>query len=128
MAAPSWGAPPSGYQYGQGHGGNQQMAAPPPQGTAVAVTAASNGVGNPYVVVTPAPAIANPSPCQSTCISFESVRLLRFLRILTPFLCVAAVMKALGRYGKLLEDGTRKAADTTGNIWHHRTFPHILCF
>uniref|UniRef100_M8BCS1 GRAM domain-containing protein n=1 Tax=Aegilops tauschii TaxID=37682 RepID=M8BCS1_AEGTA len=30
-------------------------------------------------------------------------------------------MKALGRYGKLLEDGTRKAADTTGNIWNHRT-------
>jgi hypothetical protein len=77
------------------------MAAPPPQGTAVAVTAASNGVGNPYVVVTPAPAIANPSPCQT-------------------------VMKALGRYGKLLEDGTRKAADTTGNIWHHlRTAPNM---
>jgi hypothetical protein len=35
-------------------------------------------------------------------------------------------MKALGRYGKLLEDGTRRAADTTGNFWHHRTFPHIL--
>jgi hypothetical protein len=32
-------------------------------------------------------------------------------------------MKALGRYGKLLEDGTRKAADATGNIWHHRPFP-----
>jgi hypothetical protein len=31
-------------------------------------------------------------------------------------------MKALSRYGKLLEDGTRKAADTTGNIWHHRTY------
>jgi hypothetical protein len=31
-------------------------------------------------------------------------------------------MKALSRYGKLLEDGTRMAADTTGNIWHHRTY------
>ncbi|KAK3146160.1 hypothetical protein QOZ80_3BG0262450 [Eleusine coracana subsp. coracana] len=100
MAAPSYAAPPSGYPYGQGHGGNQQLAPPHPQETAVAVTAASNGVGNPYVVVTPAP--ANPSsPCQT-------------------------VMKALGRYGKLLEDGTRKAADTTGNIWHHlRTAPNM---
>lgn len=35
-------------------------------------------------------------------------------------------MKALGRYGKLLEDGTRKAADATGNIWHHlRTAPNM---
>lgn len=39
----------------------------------------------------------------------------------------AAVMKALGRYGKLLEDGTRKAADATGNIWHHRPFTFLLC-
>ncbi|EMS52900.1 hypothetical protein TRIUR3_06692 [Triticum urartu] len=38
----------------------------------------------------------------------------------------AAIMKALGRYGKLLEDGTRKAADTTGNIWNHlRTAPNM---
>lgn len=35
---------------------------------------------------------------------------------------LAAIMKALGRYGKLLEDGTRKAADTTGNIWNHREY------
>lgn len=35
---------------------------------------------------------------------------------------LAAIRKALGRYGKLLEDGTRKAADTTGNIWNHRTY------
>jgi hypothetical protein len=34
-------------------------------------------------------------------------------------------MKALGRYGKLLEDGTRKAADATGNIWHHRAFTFL---
>lgn len=51
-------------------------------------------------------------------------------RALTLFVvclaALAAVMKALGRYGKLLEDGTRKAADTTGNIWHHRKFPHTL--
>jgi hypothetical protein len=56
-------------------------------------------VGNPYVMVTPA--AATPSTCQT-------------------------VMKALGRYGKLLEDGTRKAADATGNIWHHlRTAPNM---
>ncbi|KAL6636943.1 hypothetical protein ACP70R_024515 [Stipagrostis hirtigluma subsp. patula] len=97
MAA-QWAAPPTGYPVAHGHG-NQQLAAPHPQATAVAVTAASNGVGNPYVVVTPA--TAAPSTCQT-------------------------VMKALGRYGKLLEDGTRKAADTTGNIWHHlRTAPNM---
>ncbi|KAL6843587.1 hypothetical protein ACP4OV_026649 [Aristida adscensionis] len=106
MAAP-WAAPPAGYPvpHGYGHGGQpqpqpqQQVAAPHPQATAVAVTPASNGVGNPYVVVTPA--TAAPSTCQT-------------------------VMKALGRYGKILEDGTRKAADTTGNIWHHlRTAPNM---
>ncbi|XP_044980271.1 GEM-like protein 1 [Hordeum vulgare subsp. vulgare] len=72
---------------------------PRPQPTAVAVTAASNGAGNPYVQVTPAS--ASPSTRQS-------------------------IMRALGRYGKLLEDGTRKAADTTGNIWNHlRTAPNM---
>lgn len=86
--APAPGYPP--------HGGNQ---APRPHSTAVAVTAASNGEGNPYVLVTPAS--ASPSTCQS-------------------------IRKALGRYGKLLEDGTRKAADTTGNIWNHlRTAPNM---
>jgi hypothetical protein len=65
-------AAPSGYPYGQGHGGNHPLAAPHPPDTAVAVTAACNGVGNPYVVVTPAP--ANPSPCQSTRISFNHTR------------------------------------------------------
>nr|CAB3493312.1 unnamed protein product [Digitaria exilis] len=95
--ASSWAAPPPGYPVGHGQAyGNQQ---PQPQATAVAVTAASNGVGNPYVMVTPA--AATPSTCQT-------------------------VMKALGRYGKLLEDGTRKAADATGNIWHHlRTAPNM---
>nr|CAB3498286.1 unnamed protein product [Digitaria exilis] len=95
--ASSWAAPPPGYPVGHGQAyGNQQ---PQPQATAVAVTAASNGVGNPYVMVTPA--AATPSTCQT-------------------------VMKALGRYGKLLEDGTRKAADATGNIWHHRSFTFLL--
>jgi hypothetical protein len=42
----------------------------------------------------------------------------------TPSTC-QTVMKALGRYGKLLEDGTRKAADATGNIWHHRAFTFL---
>jgi hypothetical protein len=37
-------------------------------------------------------------------------------------------MKALSRYGKLLEDGTRKAADTTGNIWHHRMYYYTHAF
>ncbi|KAJ1293704.1 hypothetical protein BS78_01G088900 [Paspalum vaginatum] len=99
MASSSpWAAPPTGYPVGHGQVyGNQQ----PQPATAVAVTAASNGVGNPYVVVTPASAAATPSTCHT-------------------------VMKALGRYGKLLEDGTRKAADTTGNIWHHlRTAPNM---
>ncbi|VAH94582.1 GEM-like protein 1 [Triticum urartu] len=83
---------PAGYPT---HGGQAAR----PQSTAVAVTAASNGAGNPYVQVTPAS--ASPSTCQS-------------------------IMKALGRYGKLLEDGTRKAADTTGNIWNHlRTAPNM---
>ncbi|RLN39565.1 hypothetical protein C2845_PM01G28930 [Panicum miliaceum] len=100
MAA-SWTAPPPGYPAGHGQAyGGQPPAAPQPQAaTAVAVTAASNGVGNPYVMVTPA--AATPSTCQT-------------------------VKKALGRYGKLLEDGTRKAADATGNIWHHlRTAPNM---
>uniref|UniRef100_A0A804P897 Uncharacterized protein n=1 Tax=Zea mays TaxID=4577 RepID=A0A804P897_MAIZE len=99
--ASQWAAPPPGYPAGHGQAyGDQQLATPPPQAaTAVAVTAASNGVGNPYVVVTPASAA--PSTCQT-------------------------VRKALGRYGKLLEDGTRKAADATGNIWHHlRTAPNM---
>jgi hypothetical protein len=58
--------PPPGYPAGQGQAyGNQQLATPPPQAaTAVAVTATSNGVGNPYVVVTPAS--ATPSAGQST--------------------------------------------------------------
>nr|CDI66524.1 ABA-responsive protein [Saccharum hybrid cultivar R570]CDI66562.1 ABA-responsive protein [Saccharum hybrid cultivar R570]CDI66581.1 ABA-responsive protein [Saccharum hybrid cultivar R570]CDI66617.1 ABA-responsive protein [Saccharum hybrid cultivar R570] len=93
--------PPPGYPAGQGQAyANQQLATPPPQAaTAVAVTATSNGVGNPYVVVTPAS--ATPSAGQT-------------------------VRKALCRYGKLLEDGTRKAADATGNIWHHlRTAPNM---
>ncbi|CAN6297866.1 unnamed protein product [Urochloa humidicola] len=90
MAA-SWAAPPPGYPVGHGqaygNNNNQQLAAPQPQATtAVPVTVASNGVGNPYVMVTPA--AATPSTCQT-------------------------VRKALGRYGKLLEDGTRKAADAT---------------
>ncbi|CAM0876085.1 unnamed protein product [Alopecurus aequalis] len=95
--APAHGYPPHGSQApGYPPHGNQ---APHPQSTAVAVTAASNGAGNPYVLVTPASAA--PSTCQS-------------------------IRKALGRYGKLLEDGTRKAADTTGNIWHHlRTAPNM---
>jgi hypothetical protein len=42
--------------------------------------------------------------------------------VLLRRLASAAIMKALGRYGKLLEDGTRKAAGTTGNIWNHRTY------
>ncbi|CAN6292421.1 unnamed protein product [Urochloa humidicola] len=103
MAA-SWATPPPGYPVGHGqaygNNNNQQLAAPQPQATtAVPVTVASNGVGNPYVMVTPA--AATPSTCQT-------------------------VRKALGRYGKLLEDGTRKAADATGNIWHHlRTAPNM---
>jgi hypothetical protein len=66
MAA-SWAAPPSGYPVSHGQGyGNQQVTAPQqPQSTAVPVTVASNGVGNPYVMVTPA--AATPSTCQSTC-------------------------------------------------------------
>ncbi|TVU45180.1 hypothetical protein EJB05_04655, partial [Eragrostis curvula] len=127
MAAPSWATPPPGYPHGQGqaHGyGNQQLAAPHPQATAVAVTSASNGVGNPYVVVTPA--AATPSTCQSTCTCKSNpLNLLHPVRRLLE-LVLTSVMKALGRYGKLLEDGTRKAADTTGNIWHHlRTAPNI---
>ncbi|XP_062212339.1 GEM-like protein 1 isoform X2 [Phragmites australis] len=99
-AASSWAAPPPGYPQGHVHEqGNQQLASPQPQATAVPVTAASNGLGNPYVVVTPA--AATPSTRQS-------------------------IMKALGRYGKVLEDGTRKAADASGNIWHHlRTAPNM---
>ncbi|XP_066311482.1 GEM-like protein 1 [Miscanthus floridulus] len=99
--ASQWAAPPPGYPAGHGQAyGNQQLATPPPQAaTAVAVTATSNGVGNPYVFVTPAS--ATPSTGQT-------------------------VRKALCRYGKLLEDGTRKAADATGNIWHHlRTAPNM---
>ncbi|KAL5216989.1 hypothetical protein ABZP36_017673 [Zizania latifolia] len=93
MAAPSASAGPvAGYPQGGGQSAH-------PQSTAVAVTAASNGVGNPYVVVTPAS--ASPSTCQS-------------------------IRKALERYGRRLEDGTRKAADTTGNIWQHlRTAPNM---
>ncbi|BAF13110.1 GEM-like protein 1 [Oryza sativa Japonica Group] len=95
--ATSWAAPPPGYPYAQGQGGAQPPH--PPQSTAVAVTPVSNGVGNPYVIVTPAS--ASPSTCQS-------------------------LRKALERYGRKLEDGTRKAADTTGNIWHHlRTAPNM---
>nr|CDI66537.1 ABA-responsive protein [Saccharum hybrid cultivar R570] len=112
--ASQWAAPPPAYPVGHGQAyGNQQLATPPPgypagQGqaygnqqlaTAVAVTATSNGVGNPYVVVTPAS--GTPSAGQT-------------------------VRKALCRYGKLLEYGTRKAADATGNIWHHlRTAPNM---
>ncbi|KAG8062501.1 hypothetical protein GUJ93_ZPchr0003g18562 [Zizania palustris] len=118
--------PVAGYPQGGGQSAH-------PQSTAVAVTAASNGVGNPYVVVTPAS--ASPSTCQ--CAS----------RVSSPCfsLCVypklharadassgsggrrtAAIRKALERYGRVLEDGTRKAADTTGNIWHHlRTAPNM---
>ena len=124
-----WGAvPPPGYPAGHGQAyGGQPPAAPQPQAaTAVAVTAASNGVGNPYVMVTPA--TATPSTCQSTCLN---PRLL-VTPDPSPWLTCsfawmrAAVMKALGRYGKLLEDGTRKAADATGNIWHHRAFTFLL--
>ena len=63
--ASQWATPPPGYPavHGQAYG-NQQLATPPPQAaTAVAVTATSNGVGNPYVVVTPAS--ATPSTGQS---------------------------------------------------------------
>ena len=68
MAA-SWAAPPPGYPAGHGQAyGGQPPAAPQPQAaTAVAVTAASNGVGNPYVMVTPA--ATTPSTCQSTCLN-----------------------------------------------------------
>uniref|UniRef100_A0A0D9VYQ3 GRAM domain-containing protein n=1 Tax=Leersia perrieri TaxID=77586 RepID=A0A0D9VYQ3_9ORYZ len=48
-------APPPGYPQVVG------QPAYPPQSTAVAVTPASNGVGNPYVIVTPAS--ATPSTC-----------------------------------------------------------------
>jgi len=63
--ASQWAAPPPGYPAGHGQAyGNQQLATPPQAATAVAVSATSNGVGNPYVVVTPAS--ATPSTGQST--------------------------------------------------------------
>jgi hypothetical protein len=71
--ASQWAAPPPGYPAGHGQAyGDQQLATPPPQAaTAVAVTAASNGVGNPYVVVTPASAA--PSTCQSARLNLLSL-------------------------------------------------------
>ncbi|KAF0888470.1 hypothetical protein E2562_014708 [Oryza meyeriana var. granulata] len=126
--ATSWAAPPPGYPQVGG------QPAYPQQSTAVAVTPASNGVGNPYVIVTPAS--ASPSTCQcaflarflsliSACILFVHARAdvtSRYGGRRRP----AAIRKALERYGKKLEDGTRKAADTTGNIWHHlRTAPNM---
>ncbi|XP_006651794.1 GEM-like protein 1 [Oryza brachyantha] len=107
--ATSWTAPPPGYPQVGGQPAYPQQSS----STAVAVASGSSGVGNPYVFVTPAsngvgnpyvivtPASASPSTCHS-------------------------IRKALERYGKKLEDGTRKAADTTGNIWHHlRTAPNM---
>ena len=51
--APATGYPPHGNQ-----------AAPYPQSAAVAVTAASNGAGNPYVIVTPASAAPSTCNCE----------------------------------------------------------------
>jgi hypothetical protein len=57
------GYPPHGNQAPPGYPphGNQ---APLPQHTAVTVTAASNGAGNPYVLVTPASAAPSTCHCE----------------------------------------------------------------
>jgi hypothetical protein len=101
--ASQWAAPPPGYPAGHGQAyGDQQLATPPPQAaTAVAVTAASNGVGNPYVVVTPASAA--PSTCQSARLNLLSLILCaplearEILSLLTCFVRLDASLQPSGR-------------------------------